>query len=280
LLPDEVVWQCKKPLEKKAKGWEYDGNDEIGYFWKEFPKSSEEFNKVQSLFNGLGGEALPVKSIYGVYNPILMTEFSNNRKMMEEKLEEESWDLDWKEDDETGLRSKINEEYKTKVNQFSWNKDLTVPVIPAVHGTGLSIARAISKTGFAAISSLDSGFFGKGIYFTTASRYALPYATLQTDPAIIISYVVPGNIYPTSEQHKGPKSLAGKPLRTPNYNSHYVLTKTDGFAVSNSAENPFYDEIVLPEECQVVPAFIIELDNGDELKKQQSLFERELAENN
>jgi len=151
-------------------------------------------------------------------------------------------------------------------------------VIPAAHGTGLSIAKAISKTGFAALSSLDSGFFGKGIYFSTSSKYALPYATLQPDPVIIISYIVPGNIYPTSEQHKGPNSLAGKPLKTPGYNSHYVLTRTDGFALSNPTESPFYDEIVLPEECQVVPAFIVILDNGDELKKQQDLFERELVE--
>jgi len=232
------------------------------------------------VFNSLGGEALPVRSIYGIYNPVLMTEFSNNRKMMEEKLGQKAWLQDWKEDDTDGLRSKIEAEYTKKTSSFSWNKDLKVPVVPAAHGTGFSIAKAISKTGFAAISSLDAGFFGKGIYFTTSSKYALPYATLQSDPAIIISYVVPGNIYPTSEQHKGPKSLAGKPLRTPGYNSHYVLTRTDGFALSDPSESPFYDEIVLPEECQVVPAFIVLLEAGEQLKKQQQLFEREVVQTN
>jgi len=176
------------------------------------------------------------------------------------------------------LRAKVHEEYIKRVNSYSWNEDLKVPVLPVVHGTGLAVAKAISKTGFAALSSLDSGYFGKGIYFTSSAKYALPYSTLQSDPAFIISYVVPGNIYPTCEQHKGPESLAGKPLRTPGYNSHYVLTKKDGFAVTNPADNQFYDEVVVPEECQVAPAFIIELQPGGDLKEQQRLFERDLVE--
>jgi len=90
-----------------------------------------------------------------------------------------------------------------------------------------------------------------------AANYALPYASLHAEPAIIISFVAPGNIYPTCEQHKGPASLAGKPLRTPGYNAHYVLTKKDGFAVTQKGESPMYDELVVPEESQVAPAFII-----------------------
>jgi hypothetical protein len=35
--------------------------------------------------------------------------------------------------------------------------------------------RKICGTGFANLSSLDDGFYGKGIYFTTYALYALPY---------------------------------------------------------------------------------------------------------
>jgi len=279
LLPDDLVWQCRNAVDKKSRGgWDYAGNEDIGYLTKEFPPNSEEYNKVVQLFNQLGGESLPIKSIHGVYNPLLVTEFSTNRKLMEEKVKSEPWTTSWKEDDVNGLRAKVHTEYLRKANNCSWNKDLNVPVLPVVHGTGYSIAKAISKTGFAALSSLDSGYFGKGIYFTSSAKYALPYAALKEDPAIIISYVAPGNVYPTCEQHKGPESLAGKPLRTPGYNSHYVLTKKDGFALANPSENPFYDEIVVAEEAQVAPAFIIELQPGSELKEQQRLFERDVIE--
>lgn len=36
------------------------------------------------------------------------------------------------------------------------------PVIPAVHATKSEIAWSIVKTGFATVSSLDAGWFGKG----------------------------------------------------------------------------------------------------------------------
>jgi len=167
---------------------------------------------------------------------------------------------------------------KKKVSSFSWNKDNKVPILAAVHGTGLNIAKSIAKTGFAALASLDSGFYGKGIYFSTCSLYSLPYATLHPAPTLIISYVVPGTIYPAIEQHKGPHSLAGKPLRTPGYHSHYVLTQKDGFAISSEKTTPFYDEIVVPLEAQVVPGFIVVLEDSEKLKEQQELFAREVEQ--
>lgn len=35
----------------------------------------------------------------------------------------------------------------------------------------VGIAQKISETGFAALSSIDAGFYGKGIYFTTSAMY-------------------------------------------------------------------------------------------------------------
>jgi hypothetical protein len=40
-----------------------------------------------------------------------------------------------------------------------------------VHGTGLEVGQSICGTGFVALSSLDAGYYGKGIYFTTNSLY-------------------------------------------------------------------------------------------------------------
>jgi hypothetical protein len=48
-------------------------------------------------------------------------------------------------------------------------------ILPVIHGTALATAWKICATGFANLSCLDDGFFGKGIYFTTYALYALPY---------------------------------------------------------------------------------------------------------
>jgi hypothetical protein len=47
---------------------------------------------------------------------------------------------------------------------------------------------------------LDVGFFGSGIYFTTSAKYSIPYFATKPNPAIIISYLIPGNPYPVVEQ--------------------------------------------------------------------------------
>jgi len=282
LLPSEVLWHARNCVEKPEK-WEYEGDshDEIGYFYKEFPANSDEYNRVLELFKILRGDELPIKRIIAVYNPSLTSRFANNTLLLQERSKAVPWSNSWKDDDFNGLREKVFQEYTQKVNSFSWNNELKVPILAAIHGTGLATAKAISKTGFAALSSLDAGYFGKGIYFSSDSLYSLPYAVRPgvSEPTLILSFVVPGNIYPTVEQHKGPQSLMGKPLRTPGYHSHFVLTNKDGLAISpeNILQN-VYDEIVIPVEAQVVPAYIIELENSSELQKLYNSFAREIQQ--
>jgi len=96
---------------------------------------------------------------------------------------------------------------------------------------------------------------------------------------LVLSYVIPGNIYPVIEQHKsGVDSLLGASLKTPDYHSHYVLTKKDGYAVSSDTDIPVFDELVIAQEAQVVPAFIIKLADSPQLKKFYTEWEREICD--
>jgi len=62
------------------------------------------------------------------------------------------------------------------VTSYTWNSHKTeVPIIPAAHGTDLVVAKQICSSGFAALSSLDAGFYGKGIYFSSSCMYTTPY---------------------------------------------------------------------------------------------------------
>lgn len=58
-----------------------------------------------------------------------------------------------------------------------------------------------------------------------------------------------------------PKSLLGMPLKG-GYQSHYVLTSADGHPLPDSLPLPstYFDELVLGQGSQVVPAYVIELD--------------------
>jgi hypothetical protein len=75
----------------------------------------------------------------------------------------------------------------------------TAPVIPVLHGTDASVAWSIIGTGFSALSSLDAGFYGKGMYFSTSALYTLPYFATKFIPALLICLAVPGNPFPVVE---------------------------------------------------------------------------------
>lgn len=82
-------------------------------------------------------------------------------------------------------------------------------------GTTRETAGNIAHTGFTTVSSYDSGYFGRGIYFTSSIDNAKFYSLNQAKSqklCLILSVVIPGNVYPVTEHHKGPNSLQGGPI--------------------------------------------------------------------
>jgi len=273
-LSDEISWVFKSCKKKN-----FVGEEKLGYFLQEFPLDSSEAKRLQEILKKMNGEDLPIEKIFEYTIQPLWPTFSSHKIILEEKIADEPniWKQNWRKNDPNGLRAWVYEKYTQIGNMYSWNKDQQVPVIMTAHGTGLKIANKISLTGFASLASLDAGYFGQGIYFTTSIPYALPYARLQEDPAIIISYIIPGNIYPVVEHHKEENSLLGSPIKAPGYNSHYVITSQDGYVAKTVGEIPVFDEIVIDQEAQVTPAFILQLStDSSKLQKFYKEFDRQL----
>jgi len=158
------------------------------------------------------------------------------------------------------FRKWVYNRYKEQVSHFVWNENTTeMPIIPVVHGCDESIGRKICETGFANLGILDAGWYGKGMYFTSSCLYAIPYYASKKKPALVIAYICPGNVYPVIEMPKGEDTLNGQPMKN-GYNSHFVVTTKNGFP---PAEQPkkgrFYDEFVIPQESQIMPAFLLSL---------------------
>jgi len=156
---------------------------------------------------------------------------------------------------------------------FSWNEGAEIPIIPVVHGTDSRSAAKIAKTGLMATCTTDNGHFGKGIYFTSSAKYALPYYAQREYPALLICYILPGNTYPVSENHF---ELRGLPMKS-FYNSSYVLTNRNGSCCNEIKENDFYDEIVIEQENQIAPVYILEF-GLKELKEQWDEFKKSIPE--
>jgi len=199
----------------------------------------------------------------------------------------------WRDEDHSESRTWIFDRFEKITQQFPWNKDEAIKIIPLIHGTDYETALKICSTGFASLSVLDSGWYGQGVYFSSSAKYVIPYM-LKPKPAIIISYVIPGNIFPVFEDPRikddtrikddprikeDPRqkkhSYSGKAIK-PGYQSHYVVTKVNGYPAEKTS-NHCFDELVVGQEDQIVPAFILKVDmsNASELIEK---FNREVQE--
>jgi len=172
---------------------------------------------------------------------------------------------------------KVIEHYeKNVVTLLDCNKNLDVPLIPAIHGTSIEVANKIALNSFGLVNSLDEGYYGtKSCYFSGSVCYCLPYAVGKRTPTIIISYLNMGNVFPVTESHTSADTLMGKPIKS-GYHSHYALVKKDGYIYDGKDEPE--NEFVIPQESQILPSFIIIL-NPEECLKEFDKWNRVLPQN-
>ena len=136
---------------------------------------------------------------------------------------------------------------------------------------GWDVARSICTTGFAQLSTTDSGYFSQGYYFSFDLDYAVrKYGQPDANGlvAVIVCNVVVGNMYPVIEVPESQgggaaDSLEGKPP-VPKYDAHGVLVNfsngclpcphslwTDG--------RTMYSELVVFDTASILPRCVIEV---------------------
>lgn len=263
-LPAEVRWSYSK-YQKNPRSWNYVstvGTQDSGYYSKEL--LAEDFNRVKSHFVYLlGGGSIIVKTITAVYNPTLISNFINTIAIRELRLGQQVFNSkSWME--ESPGKAAVYNHYLARVDQMFWNQGYPVPILLAAHGTDADVASKICETGFASLQTLDAGYYGQGIYFTTYAHYTLTYFAQRKHPSIVLSWVVPGNVFPVTEDRKSPQSLCGLALKS-GYNSHYVVTNRNG-DIPDPEDTVHFDEIVVGQESQISPAFILSIEKNTHLK--------------
>jgi hypothetical protein len=256
-LPKEISWSFIDQIKHPWK-WEYEKLDQTGYYYRDYKFGSNDYDRVEVLLTKLKKGALKVLGITAIYNPTLTSNFINQWKTSIQRYRENHdlfYTCGYRKD--TKKMEVLDYYNRNIVSLLDCNNELDIPLIPSLHGSDIKVAYSIAGNGFASLSSLDSGFYSAGIYKTTSFYYCLPYAVSKREPAIILSYVNMGNVYAVTECHKGPKSLMGSSLKS-GYNSHYVLTNKDGHVYD---KGEICDELVIGQESQILPSFIIKLDH-------------------
>jgi len=264
-LPPAITRHYRECIMNPEDGWERLDNEPV--LFRKLLEKKKDIEWVEHIFHILDGGSIKYNSIYAVFNPSLVNQmgltwekFENRVATNPQMFYAEKWQHDEK-CTQTLLKQRqwVKSVFVNRVASFAWNQALSVPIIPTIHGTSASVAWKVCQSGFATLSALDIGFFGAGIYFTTSAKYAVPYFATKPNPAIIISYLVPGNPYPVTEDPNGPNSLAGQAVK-PGYQCNYVLTTNRGMPFPQIEKKHIFDEIVIRQETQVAPAYVLMLD--------------------
>jgi hypothetical protein len=229
-------------------------------YLKKISRDSKDWELFLDIWSKLDTKDLKYEEVFAVYNPILGANFANHHELMRQRMIEspilfskKDWILN---QERSKLRTYIHEKYQQLAREFTWYEELT-PIIPCVHGTDQSAADKIISQGFSALASLDAGFYGKGIYFTSSVKYAYPYFYNKNGPVVLVTLGSFGNAYPIVEAPTDVGNFLGKPIMS-GYQSHYVLTKKDsGLPVTEMHTSNEYDELIASQEAQVVTIYMV-----------------------
>jgi len=268
------------PLAKEVRErWNKSGE----LFIRQLIPGSDRYAQMEFLLSTYfgGGELLKlgsVKNSWAVMNMRLVSAFCSRRvllleriKMFPREFNHENWRKE--NDSNAKMRRYVYDKYKELISLFPWNNangtgtsvSDVVPLLPVVHGTTANVAWSIARTGFTSLSSLDDGYFGSGMYFTTNAMYALPYYANKERPTLILCLMTPGAVYPVCENPKDAKNLMGQPIKI-SYQSHFVSTFHNGRAVSADFElaqkggTVLFNELVCDQENMILPLFLVEFD--------------------
>ena len=134
-------------------------------------------------------------------------------------------------------------------------------------GTSENAAFRIIKNGFGTVASLDDGFYGRGMYFTSSFKYASSYAQITPHGKVfLIALTVPGNSYPVTERpFNNPTSLLGQACQA-GYQSHYLEATASGQPAVVNVGDRCGDELVVFEGSQTLPLFLVSTTEFDGAK--------------
>jgi hypothetical protein len=106
---------------------------------------------------------------------------------------------------------------------------------------------------FGSERTTDSGWYGRGIYFSSSPKYCANYAHSHGNPIIylICSLVKLGKMY-----HVTDMSYSGKEMRVDS-DSHYAKVAASGYPTD--ADYSFFEEFVIKQSNQILPLYIIGL---------------------
>jgi hypothetical protein len=142
-------------------------------------------------------------------------------------------------------------------------------IVRVWHGCHYTNIPKLLSGGFAVLGTLDNGWFGKGMYFTSSAEYAAKYT--KSNGCLIMCYVIVLNPFPVITDD-APPDVSSTNFRFygsgnySNYQCHYIPVANAGASTSldfrpppNGVQDATYDELAVFQQTEILPQVIVHL---------------------
>jgi hypothetical protein len=136
------------------------------------------------------------------------------------------------------------------------------------HGCRRSVLSSLLSHGFATLGTLDDGWYGKAMYFTSSAKYATRYCSTNGG-CLIMCYIVLLNRFPVVSAD-APLNVSPTKFRFygrgnhKNYQCHYIPVSPVGGEASMDFRPPstdtndaIYDELAVFQETCILPQIVV-----------------------
>ncbi|CAF3381042.1 unnamed protein product [Rotaria sp. Silwood1] len=210
-----------------------------------------------------------IDKIEHVFNSNRYRVFLGQLEAVENRQYQQAFQPNLNNENSRGQRKNVLKRLEVLCQLVKHNRDL--PIARMWHGCRKNDLRHILSDGFAALSSLDDGYFGKGIYFSSSTKYVTRYCGGKGG-CLIMCYILISNPFPIVTAD-APPSVPPERFRFfgkgnhKNYQCHYIpVSPTDDgdewdFRPPSSGiiDDAIYDELVVFQEAYILPQIVVHL---------------------
>ena len=257
-LPDIVV-HLRKWAKLEAHRWWHCAPQESVLGTNDTVLMSPKHDDVQKLlrfYQRAPVEGMEIGQVEVIHHPGKTVAFRERLRELQERTGKPVFQPAWQLEPGNKWRTRIHEQCEDLTREFVDDDFPSVKLMPTWHGTNEIAAASICKGGYAALSSTDDGFFGKGLYFANEAEYShRVYGKV-----LIFNWIAFFSPLPVIDGDMN--MLRGKGAHK-NYDAHFVPVIGDpkgaNYFPTKPNQKPTYTEVVVFENAQCLPRYLVRL---------------------
>ncbi|CAF2528187.1 unnamed protein product [Rotaria sp. Silwood2] len=230
---------------------------------------------VSRIYNWLG--TLPtcyrVEKLEFIFNSGIYRNFLGQIEIVESRQKKPEFQATLDKENVCKQRKQVLQRLETLCHQVSHNRRLRIARM--WHGCRRSVLPHLLSDGFAALSMLDDGWYGKAIYFTSSAKYATRYFR-EDNGCLVMCYVLLLNPFPVVSDD-APPDVPPEKFRFygrgnyKNYQCHYIPVSPVGGKntmdyrppPTGDIDDAEYDELAVFQEAHILPQIVIYCNTDD-----------------